>query len=113
MAFLIKQNDERPLFVVALKDNYGETDEAAVDLTAATGVVFNMRQAGGTTIKISRSPGTITNAATGEVTYIWGTADTDTVGDYEAEIEVAWNDGKPETFPNNGYWDITITDDIA
>jgi hypothetical protein len=64
-------------------------------------------------VKISRGTAVITSAAAGEVTYNWGTADTDTAGAYEAEIEVLWNDGKAETFPNNGYWEITITDDIA
>ena len=52
---------------------------------------------------------TITDAATGVVTYNWGTADTNTAGDYEAEVEVMWNDGKPETFPNDSYWEVTIS----
>lgn len=117
MAFEIKQGDQRPYFVVVLKDDFGEPTEAVVDLTTATGAVFNMRQVGGTAVKVSRGAGTITNAAGGEVTYMWGTADTDTAGAYQAEIEIMWADNKPETFPSGpgggSYWDITITDDIA
>lgn len=116
--FEIKQNDRRPFFVVLLRDNYGETTESAVDLTTAGSAVFNMKQASSPgTVKINRGSASITDAPAGEVTYQWGTADTDTAGSYLAEIEVAWNDGKPETFPSGpsggSYWEITITDDIA
>lgn len=113
MAFKIKQFDRRPVFVVALKDNFGEPSEAPVSLTTASTVVFNMRQVGGTALKVNRAGALITNAAGGEVTYNWGTADTATVGSYEAEVEVMWNDGKPETFPNDSYWEVIVYDDIA
>jgi hypothetical protein len=120
MAFEIKQGDRRPLFVVVLKDDFGEATESIVNLTTAghaSGTAFfNMRQVGGA-VKISRGTATITNAAGGEVTYSWGTADTNTAGAFEAEVEIIWNDGKPETFPGGpgggSYWDVTITDDIA
>jgi hypothetical protein len=56
------------------------------------------------------------DAAGGEVTYSWGTADTNTSGDFYAQVEIIWNDGKPETFPSGpggtddgtGYWPILI-----
>ena len=113
MAFTIKQGDRRPLFVVVLKDNVGEAGEAVVNLTTAGTVFFNMRQTGGTVVKINRGLAAITSAAAGQVTYSWGTADVNTAGNFQAEMEVVWNDGKAETFPNDGYWDVTITDDIA
>lgn len=114
MAFYLKQNDRRPLFVVALKDDFGEATEAAVNLTTASTAVFNMRLTDPpATVKINRGGCAITDATNGEVTYTWGTADTNTVGSYEAEVEVTWSDGKVETFPNNTYWDVEIVDDIA
>ena len=113
MAFTIKQGDRLPLFVVALKDNVGEAGEAAVNLTTATGAFFNMRAAGGGATKISRGSAAITTPASGVVTYSWGTADVNTVGEFEAEMAIVWSDGKEETFPNDSYWDVTITDDIA
>jgi hypothetical protein len=117
VAFEIKQNDRRPVFVVVLKDNIGEVGEAVVNLTTASTVVFNMRAASGGAVKVSRAGAAITNAAGGEVTYNWSTADTNTAGAYEAEVEVTWNDGKSETFPNGptagNYWEVTISDDIA
>ena len=113
MAFTIKQNDRRPHFVVLLRDNIGEDDEAAVNLTTATSAVFNMRTQAGTSLKINRGSATISSAASGEVTYQWGTIDTNTVGDYDAEIEVTWSDGKAETFPNDSYWTVSIVDDLG
>jgi hypothetical protein len=114
MAFTLKQNDRRPHFVVALKDNYGEATEAAVDLTDATAAVFNMRSQGGTALKVDRGSCEISETpATGEVTYAWGTIDTNTVGTFDAEIEITWSDGKAETFPNNDYWEVEIVDDLG
>ncbi len=113
MSFTIKQFDTRPFFVVILKDDFGEPTEAGVDLSTATGAVFNMREHGGTTIKVNRGAGTITNGTAGEVTYKWGTVDLDTAGTYDAEVEVTWNDGKVETFPSDSYWEVIVTDDIA
>jgi hypothetical protein len=119
MAFEIGQNARRPLFVVVLKDDYGEVSESVVDLTTAghtSGTAFfNLRAVDGAT-KISRGTATITNAAGGEVTYAWGTADTDTAGDFYGQVEIIWNDGKPETFPSGpagtddgtGYWPVEI-----
>ena len=80
MAFTL--NRGRPYFVVALKDNFGEDDEAAVNLTTATSAVFNMRTQSGTALKVNRGSCSITSAAAGEVTYQWGTLDTNTVGTY-------------------------------
>jgi len=112
MTFSLKQFDTAPAFVVALKDNFGETNEAAVNLTTASSAVFNMRSVGGS-LYISRGSATITSASTGVVTYNWGTADARTAGAYEAEIEIIWANGTIETFPNDSYWDVTVVDDIA
>lgn len=114
MPFFIKQGDRRPLFVVILKDDFGEPTEGIVNLSSATSAVFNMRAStGGQAVKVSRGTATISNPTAGEVTYPWASADTDTSGNYVAEVEVTWSDGKVETFPNNGYFEITVTDDIA
>lgn len=119
MAFEIKRNDRRPFFVVVLKDDFGEPTESIVDLTTAGTAYFNM----GTSVngvlgaaKITRGAASITNAAGGEVTYQWGTADTNAAGSYLGEVAIVWNDGKQETFPGGPaagkYWAITITEDI-
>ncbi len=112
MAFSLKQFDTAPAFVVALRDDFGESTEAAVNLTTASSALFNMRTTGGS-VYINRGSATITSAIGGEVTYNWGTADTRTSGPYEAEVEIHWANGKVETFPNDSYWDVEIIDDIA
>lgn len=117
MAFEIKQNDRRPLFVVVLVDDYGEATEAPVDLTTAGSAYFNMRSHTGGTVRVNRGSAQITNATAGEVTYAWGTTDTNVVGTYDAEMEIIWSDTKPETFPGGpsggSYWSVIISDDIA
>ena len=47
------------------------------------------------------------------VQYNWVAADSNTIGTYTAEFEVTYPDTTVETFPNNGYIRIEITDDIA
>jgi hypothetical protein len=76
--FEIKTGDRRPLFVVNLKADFDEPDEATIDLSAASSAVFNMRNHRTGTAIIVRGAATISNAAQGEVTYNWGTADTAT-----------------------------------
>jgi hypothetical protein len=103
---------------VVLKDNFGEATEAVVNLETALSAVFNMREQADTKrIKINRGTATISNAANGEVTYQWQAGDTDTSGIYDAEVEVTWSDGDPETFPSGPsagtFWEILISDEIA
>ena len=107
MSFYIKQNDTVPSLRAALENGSGD----AVDLTNAT-CNFHMRPLGGTTITVDASAQIVTEA-TGIVQYNWIAADTDTVGSYQAEFEVTYPDGTIETFPNNGYIRVEITDDIT
>ena len=80
--------------MVALKDDFGEISEAAVNLTTASTAVFNMGTANGGGVKISRGGATITDARNGEVTYLWQVTDTNSVGTFDAEIEIGWADGR-------------------
>jgi hypothetical protein len=111
--FIIKQNDTRPRFVVPLMEQVGTEDEAPIDLTDATSVKFLMREKGDSGPPKVDDSADISDALTGEVTYTWATGDTDTVGEFEAEVEITWDDGGIETVPNASYWDITILDDLG
>lgn len=104
--FWIKQDDLLPEITATLRDGAG----AAVDLASAA-VAFKMRLAGGTTLKVNAAA-TIVSAPLGQVKYTWTGTDTDTVGDYEAEWQVTFPSGKPETFPNDGYTLIKIAADL-
>lgn len=107
MTFFIKQNDTRPIISATLIDGDGSN----VNLDGAT-VKFIMRKVGATSATTDASA-TIADATKGKVTYSWSASDTATVGSYEGEFEVTFAGGGVQTFPNNRYIDIEITDDIA
>ena len=107
MTFFVKQNDTSPTLDATLKD----ADDAAVDLTGAS-VRFHMRKVGKGTAVVDGAA-TITGALTGQVRYAWSGSDTASIGTYNGEFEVTYSDGTIETFPNNGFISIEITDDLA
>lgn len=112
MAFTIKQNDTRPPWEADIRQDFGEPGEAALDLTTATTVMFKMRPLDGSTVPKIDAAATIVSPLAGTVRYTWAAGDTDTPGDYQAEIEITWSDGGVQTVPNVGYFDITIVDDL-
>lgn len=110
MAFTIKQNDTSPAIMAQLLD--GSNDP--VNITGATSVRFHMRPVGeGSPAAVIDEDATVVTASTGDVKYVWQAGDTDTNGTYQAEFEVTFATGEIETFPNNGYIEIQVVDDIA
>lgn len=107
MTFYVKQNDTSPSMLATLQDANGD----AVTVTGAS-VRFHMRAIGSTNVTVDAAA-VIVDAANGIVRYDWGAADTDTVGSYQAEFEVTYADGSIETFPNDGFIKVKITDDVA
>ena len=107
MTFYIKQNDTSPSMLATLQD----ADAAAVNITGAS-IRFHMRAIGSTQVATDQAV-VIVDAEAGEVRYDWQAADTATVGSYQAEFEVTYGDGSIETFPNDGYIRVQITDDIT
>ncbi len=108
--FYLKQHDLLPDLRVRLLD-----DTTTVDLTNATGVqlLMNSRRTGlkvdaPMTILDQTSPDTL-----GVVSYSWAPGDTDTAGDFNAEFQVNWPDGKPQTFPARGHVIVTIEKDLG
>lgn len=55
----------------------------------------------------------VEDAAAGEVWVVWAPGETDMAGIYRAEFEVLYDDGKIETFPNDGYISIQILEDLG
>ena len=98
--FYIKRNDTKPSLSAILSQ-----DGSAVDITGAT-VNFHMGD-------IIDTAAVIVNAATGSVRYDWAAVDTEKAGEFSAEFEVTFSDGKIETFPNVGYLRINIDEDLA
>ena len=106
--FFIKRNDDQPTLDVALRDDKNRP----VDVTGAS-VVFNMRNTADDTTKISGASVTVLAASKGEVRYSWTTTNTNTAGNFEAEFQVTFSDGGVQTFPNDGYIDVIITEDVV
>lgn len=105
--FYIKQNDRLPSISATLQTVAG----VAVDLTGGT-VKFLMRTRAGAAAKIDAAA-VIVNAVLGTVRYDWGATDTDTASTFQGEFEWTQAGGKLETFPNAGYLEIVIGDDVA
>jgi hypothetical protein len=107
MAFTIKQGDTSPALVADLKT----PDRQPANLVGAT-VRFHMRNKRRSG-DIVDQPAAVTDAANGQVRYDWQTGDTGTAGEFEVEFEATYADGTIETFPNKGYIDVTIPEQIA
>jgi len=107
MTFYIKQNDTSPTMLATLKDG----DGTLIELSGST-VRFHMRPLGSdsTTVDAAAS---VYDYDAGQVSYAWSASDTATAGLYEAEFEVTNTEGTIETFPNNGYINVEVTDDIT
>ena len=54
----------------------------------------------------------IEDAAAGEIWVVWAAGETDATGVYRAEFEVLYDDGKVETFPNDGYISVQILENL-
>lgn len=104
--FFIKKDDTAPALVAILKDATG----GIVDLTAAS-VKFIMTHK--TTGDVIEGDADVLDDTGGKVSYQWATGDTEVVGGYKAEFEVAWGDGTFETFPNSSYINIKVTADLG
>ena len=106
--FYIKQNDTRPELDVFLRDDKDRT----INVTGAT-VKFNMRNASDNTVKVNLGSVTTVSRTAGRVKYSFSSADTDTSGNFDGEFQVTFVGGQVETFPNDGYIKVIITDDVA
>lgn len=106
----MKQNDTRQPLVRNLRQTVDGV-AGVIALTTASKVDLHFRPANAA-YKVS---GTclIASAAGGVVQHNWIVTETATVGLFDAEFEITWNDGGVETVPNDGYFSIEFVDDIG
>lgn len=103
LKFTIKRGDTSPaLRFVLLPDS--------VSLAGAT-IRFQMRARGGPTV-IDRPTEIQSLFEPAVVAHLWAQGETDTPGRFEAEFRVTYLDGTVETFPNLGFIEVFVTDDV-
>lgn len=84
---------------------------APVDLTGASVRFLLAAQAGGTPLVDGTA--TIVDAAQGIVEYAWAPGDLQAAGQYLAEFEVTWPDGRVQTYPGDGYITVAVVADLG
>lgn len=108
--FYIKQHDLEPVLELQLLSG-----TVPVDLTQAESAFFLMssrktglKASGAMTITDQSLPANV-----GVVRYAWQAGDTNTVGDFNAEVQVLWPADKPQTFPAHEYFTVSIGKDLG
>lgn len=103
---IIKRGDTRNCIKAVLKGANG----SVVDLT---GCAVRFLMAPFNRLPTIDREAHIEDAGNGEVWMVWAPGETDAAGFYQAEFEVTYQDGKRETFPNNGYISLLIQNDLG
>jgi hypothetical protein len=103
LKFTIKRGDTSPALRFALLPE-------SVSLAGAS-VRFQMRPRGGVTL-IDQPAEILSLFEPAVVAHIWAPGETDTPGRFEAEFRVIYLDGTVETFPNLGFIEVFITEDV-
>lgn len=102
----LKEGDTEPVLTATL-----ERDGSAYNLNDVSNPAVTFRM--GATDEPPEVDGeaTITDASAGKVKYEWSSGDTDTPGTYKSEFVVI-GDGIETTFPSDGYFYITILNEV-
>ncbi len=103
LKFTIKRGDTSPALRFALLPD-------SVSLAGAM-VRFQMRARGGGPV-IDRPAEIFSVFAPAVVAHLWLPGETDTPGRFEAEFRVTNMDGTVETFPNLGFIEVFVTEDV-
>lgn len=113
--FTIKRGDTRPAIEITLKrgaNPVGLASTAATPFTASLVKLIAKIDAPGPSAGFS---GTMSqaSAAGGVCRYTLLSGDSATAGMMNGEAQVTWSDGGIETFPEEGYFTINITQDLG
>ncbi|MFU8777875.1 MAG: hypothetical protein ACNA7M_09430 [Roseovarius sp.] len=103
LKFVIKRGDTSPALRFELLPG-------SVSLAGAS-VQFQMRFRDGATV-IDCEAEILTVFEPAVVAHLWRPGETDTPGRYEAEFRVRYMDGTVETFPNLGFIEVFVTEDV-
>lgn len=103
LKFTIKRGDTSPALRFALLPD-------TVSLAGAA-VRFQMRARGGGTL-IDRPAEVVRVFQPAVLAHLWLSGDTDEAGRFEAEFRVTNMDGTVESFPNLGFIEVFVTEDV-
>ena len=103
---VLKRGDTRTAIKATLKTPAG----AAADLTGAT-ARFLLADLRGV-LKIDKQIDVL-DATEGKVMVVLEATEVDVAGSFRAEFEVTFDDGRVETYPNDGYISIKIIPDLG
>jgi hypothetical protein len=81
-----------------------------IDLSTASSLFFEIESNFGD-FSLSKEA-TILDPAAGEVSYSFSDGETDQAGPYKMEWRVEWQDGQTQTFPQDGYDELYIHEDV-
>ena len=104
LKFTIKRGDTSPTLRFELLPD-------RVSLAGAM-VRFQMRAKGGATV-IDQPAQIETVFAPAVVVHCWTSAETNEAGRFEAEFRVTYLDGSVETFPNLGFIEVFVIEDVS
>jgi len=110
MAFTIKKGDTSPALTATLIDPDGEP--APLNLADEVEFYLNVPRSE-SKISDDLSGGvSILNGEEGRVQYSWSAGDTDAVGQREAEFVVTFQNGKIQSYPNDGFIYVLVERDV-
>lgn len=104
--FTFKQNSTFPFLTATLSDAKGPVDLT----TAKTLKLFLAKDT------LHKKTGTVEvtgDPKEGKIRYKWEANDTDVSGEFNAEIEVEWEDGTKSSFPSDGYFTVEFVADLG
>ena len=110
--FTIKMNDTLPKLQLSVFDKGCLGQKRYFNLTGVTGVTFSMIDQFGN-YKISGKPATIMSLTGGTIQYSWSDDDTTTSGNFKAEFQLQYSDGKRLTIPQGSPISIKIFGEIV
>lgn len=105
--YTLRQNDSGESITATLEDSNGD----AVNLTGAA-VMFQLAPIAGGALVVNGAA-TITDAAGGNVAYMWRDEDTEVPGWYLGSWRVTFSGGEVQTYPNGGYTLVQITGELG
>ena len=111
----LKQNDTRPIQDITLlqPDPDDPTALIAVDLTLASSAKILASTSPASMPAFTSTLALASDRTTGIVTWTPIASDTAVVGKLLAEIQVTFAGGGVETYPNDGYFEISIVADLG